>query len=84
MTTRKWHVIFQMLRCKNCPTMNSLSVTISFKNEGRDKNILRGEKTKRIWASKPASVTKGRPVNRDREKLGTSEERKTRTGKMAG
>lgn len=84
MATRKWHIIFQMLRCKNCPTMNSLSVTILSKNEGRNKNILRGGKTKKICASKPTSVTKGRPVNRDksnREKLGTSEERKIRTGK---
>lgn len=40
--------------------MNSLSVTISFKNERRNKDIVSGGKTKRICASKSTSMTKGR------------------------
>lgn len=77
MATRKWHIIFQILRGKNCPTMILYLVTISFKNEGRNKNTLKEGKTKRICAGKSTSVAKGRPVNRDksnREKLGTSKE----------
>lgn len=45
---RNWHNIFQLLKKKNCQLRVLHSVKISFRNQGKIKNILRRRETKGI------------------------------------